>query len=72
MQELYASLKEKNPQFQGDNCPALPDLPGRKLFGRTEVHQVAEKRRVKIEEFCEVLAHNYRKDKQKTDIKIID
>ena len=27
---------------------------GRVLFGRTEVHQVAEKRRRKIEEFCQV------------------
>ena len=27
---------------------------GRVLFGRSEVHQVAEKRRKKIEEFCQV------------------
>ena len=29
---------------------------GRVLFGRSEIHQVAEKRRGKIEEFCQVLA----------------
>ena len=54
LQELYASLRDKNPSFQGDNCPVLPELPGKVLFGRTQVHQVAEKRRGKIEEFCEV------------------
>lgn len=49
----------------------LPDLPGmlvvfwltvinfvhtgKILFGRSQVHQVAEKRRGKIEEFCQVV-----------------
>ena len=31
----------------------LPPLTGR-VFGRSQVHQVAEKRRKKIEEFCQV------------------
>ena len=29
-------------------------ITGKVLFGRTQIHQVAEKRRVKIEEFCQV------------------
>ena len=36
-------------------CPFLSvPVLGRVLFGRSEVHQVAEKRRKKIEEFCQV------------------
>ena len=53
LQELYTALKDRSTTFQGDNCPMLPELPGKILFGRTQVHQVAERRRVKIEEFCE-------------------
>lgn len=52
LQELYSDLKVSNPAFS-DEFP-LPDLPGKVLFGRSEVHQVAEKRRVKVEEFCQV------------------
>lgn len=52
LQEFYSSLKEKNPKFYKES--PLPDLPGKILFGRSQVHQVAEKRRVKVEEFCEV------------------
>ncbi len=51
--ELYTALKDRSTTFQGENCPMLPELPGKVLFGRTQVHQVAERRRVKIEEFCE-------------------
>lgn len=52
LQEFYSSLKEKNPKFNKES--PLPDLPGKILFGRSQVHQVAEKRRVKVEEFCQV------------------
>ena len=54
LQELYASLKDSNPSFSSGSQFPLPELPGRVLFGRSEVHQVAEKRRVKVEEFCQV------------------
>jgi hypothetical protein len=55
LHEMYTSLKEKNPKFPMEPQIPLPELPGKVLFGRSEVHQVAEKRRVKVEEFCQAL-----------------
>ena len=54
LQELHSTLKENNTKFQGEGVPQLPELPGKILFGRSQIHQVAEKRRGKIEEFCAV------------------
>jgi hypothetical protein len=42
---------------------------GKVLFGRSQIHQVAEKRRVKIEEFCRV---SYIFSLQRRNVTIID
>jgi hypothetical protein len=52
LQELYQGMCQKHPQFV-QKVPHLPELPGKILFGRSHIHQVAEKRRGKIEEFCQ-------------------
>lgn len=54
LQQLHSSLCQMNPSY-AESPPQLPELPGKVLFGRSQIHQVAEKRRVKIEEFCRQL-----------------
>jgi len=56
--EFQCELLERFPEEAGTKDPAtrmIPFLPGKKLFGRSNVRTVAEKRKEKINEYCRAL-----------------